>query len=71
MLFYNEDGIECGGFIYDGKKSRNGHSSGLPLTYDQYDGVQVMQLLNEDYKKGYQRFVRSSLMFNDRPSKEL
>ena len=70
MLFYNEDGIECGGFIYDGKKSRNGHSSGLPLTYDQYDGVQVMQLLNEDYKKGYQRFVRSSLMFNDRPSKE-
>ncbi|OBX19706.1 hypothetical protein LX77_01385 [Gelidibacter algens] len=70
MLFFNEDGIECGGFIYDGQKSKNGHSSGLSLTYDQYDGDQVMQLLNEDYKEGDQRFVSSSLMFNDRPSKE-
>ena len=70
MLFFNEDGIECGGFIYDGQKKKNGHSSGLSLTYDQYDGDQVMQLLNEDYKEGDKRFVSSSLMFNDRPSKE-
>lgn len=24
MLFFNEDGIECGGFIYDGKKIPKG-----------------------------------------------
>jgi len=70
MLFFNEDGIECGGFIYDGQKSKNGHSSGLSLTYDQYDGDQVMQLLTQDYKEGEKRFVSSSLMFNDRPSNE-
>ncbi|MDO6598173.1 hypothetical protein Q4512_14715 [Oceanihabitans sp. 2_MG-2023] len=70
MLFYNEDGIECGGFIYDGQKNENGHSSGLSLTYDQYDGDQVMQLLTKDYQKGDKRFVSSSLVFNDRPSKE-
>ncbi|HJV19323.1 MAG TPA: hypothetical protein VJ552_05540 [Sediminibacterium sp.] len=70
MLFFNEDGIECGGFIYDGKKNANGHSSGLSLTYDQYDGDQVIQLLTQDYKEGDKRFVGSSLMFNDRPSKE-
>ena len=70
MLFYNEDGIECGGFIYDGQKSDNGHSSGLSLTYDQYDGDQVMQLLTQDYIQDNKRFVSSSLMFNDRPSKE-
>jgi hypothetical protein len=70
MLFFNEDGIECGGLIYDGQKSKNGHSSGLSLTYDQYDGDQVMQLLTEDSKEGDQRFVSSSLVFNDRPSKE-
>lgn len=70
MLFFNEDGIECGGFIYDGQKSANGHSSGLSLTYDQYDGDQVMQLLTQDYQEGKERFVSSSLMFNDRPSKE-
>lgn len=70
MLFFNEDGIECGGFIYDGHKNPAGHSSGLSLTYDQYDGDQVMQLLTQDNKEGDKRFVSSGLMFNDRPSKE-
>lgn len=70
MLFFNEDGIECGGFIYDGQKNENGHSAGLSLTYDQYDGDQVMQLLTQDVKRGDKRFVASSLVFNDRPEKE-
>ncbi|CAM3974395.1 hypothetical protein FLCU109888_11915 [Flavobacterium cucumis] len=70
MLFFNEDGIECGGFIYDGQKNEKGHSSGLSLTYDQYDGDQVMQLLTQDYQKGDKRYVSSSLAFNDRPAKE-
>lgn len=70
MLFFNEDGIECGGFIYDGKKTKNGHSSGLSLTYDQYDGDQVMQLLTEDFGEGDKRVVSSSLVFNDQPSRQ-
>lgn len=70
MLFFNEDGIECGGFIYDGKKTENGHAAGLSLTYDQYDGDQVMQLLTQDVGKGEKRFVSSTLAFNDRPAKE-
>ncbi len=70
MLFFNEDGIECGGFIYDGAKTEEGHSSGLSLTYDQYDGDQVMQLLNQDYQKGDKRYVSTSLVFNDRPAQE-
>jgi hypothetical protein len=70
MLFFNEEGIECGGFIYDGRKTANGHSSGLSLTYDQYDGDQVMQLLTQDYKEGDRRMVSSAMMFSDRPTKE-
>lgn len=70
MLFFNEDGIECGGFIYDGQKKTNGHSAGLSLTYDQYDGDQVMQLLTQDFQKGNERYVSSTLAFNDRPAKE-
>src|SRR5690606_8297394 len=70
MLFFNEEGMECGGFIYDGQKKENGHSSGLSLTYDQYDGDQVMQLLTQDHQQGDKRFVSSSLSFNDRPAKE-
>ena len=70
MLFFNEEGIECGGFIYDGQKKGNEHSSGLSLTYDQYDGDQVMQLLTQDYNRGDKRVVSSSLVFNDRAVKE-
>jgi len=70
MLFFNEDGIECGGFIYDGTKTENGHVSGLSLTYDQYDGDQVMQLLTTDVGKGDERMVNSALTFNDRAAKE-
>jgi hypothetical protein len=70
MLFFNEDGIECGGFIYDGKKTKNGHSSGLSLTYDQYDGDQVIQLLTQDEKEGNNRWINSGLTFNDRPANE-
>ncbi|WP_126973526.1 hypothetical protein [Gynurincola endophyticus] len=67
MLFFNEEGMECGGFIYDGSKRADGHSAGMSLTYDQYDGDQVMQLLMQDYKKGDKRTIASSLVFNDGP----
>ncbi len=71
MLFFNEDGLETGGFIYDGRKTENGHSAGLSLTYDQYDGDQVMQLKTIDVKDDKNnRYVSSSLSFNDRPANE-
>jgi hypothetical protein len=66
MLYFNEDGQECGGFIYDGEKDEKGHSSGLSLTYDRYDGDQVMQLLTTDRERKGRRVVSSSLVFNDR-----
>ncbi|MCH7400833.1 hypothetical protein ACFOUP_12700 [Belliella kenyensis] len=70
MLFFNEEGMECGGFIYDGKKTENGHTAGLSLTYDQYDGDQVMQILMNDDKVGDERFVRSSIAFINQPTNE-
>ncbi|WP_196890453.1 hypothetical protein [Aureivirga marina] len=70
MLFFNEDGIECGGFIYDGAKNEKGHSAGLSLTYDQYDGDQVMQLLSTDVKEDGKRKRYNSLVFNDRNDNE-
>jgi len=70
MVFFNEEGMECGGLIYSGQKKENGHIAGLSLTFDQYDGDQVMQLLTQDYQQGDKRVVFSSLMFNDRPAKE-
>lgn len=70
MLFFNEEGIESGGFVYDGAKNEKGHSAGLSLTYDQYDGDQVMQLMTTDSKRGDKRIVSSFLAFNDRAENE-
>lgn len=70
MLFFTEDGKECGGFIYDGAKTENGHSAGLSLTYDQYDGDQVMQLITTDDQVGDKRYKAGRLVFNDRADKE-
>lgn len=70
MLFFNEEGIEAGGFIFDGSKTAQGHSAGMSLTFDKYDGDQVMQLLTVDEKRGDKRIVRSGLAFNDRPEFE-
>lgn len=70
MLFFNEEGIEAGGFIYDGSKTERGHSAGMSLTFDKYDGDQVMQLLTVDEKRGDKRVIRSGLAFNDRPEFE-
>ncbi|SEC78848.1 hypothetical protein SAMN04489761_3584 [Tenacibaculum sp. MAR_2009_124] len=66
MLFFNEDGLECGGFIYDGKKSEKGHSAGMSLTFDQYDGDQVMQLITTDEKFKGKRYKAGRLVFNER-----
>lgn len=68
MLFFNEEGMECGGLIYDGRKTDKGHTAGLSFTYDQYDGDQVMQILMQDDKVGDDRFVRSSIAFIDQPT---
>ncbi|CAM1371758.1 hypothetical protein [Tenacibaculum xiamenense] len=70
MLFFNEDGLECGGFIFDGKKKENGHSSGLSLTFDQYDGDQVMQLRTSDREIDGKRYKSGMLVFNDRGDNE-
>ncbi|MGG8495386.1 hypothetical protein ACQY1Q_03135 [Tenacibaculum sp. TC6] len=70
MLFFNEEGMECGGFIYDGKKTEKGHSSGLSLTFDQYDGDQVMQLITTDEKRNGKRYKAGRLVFNDRGDNE-
>ncbi|CAM5203516.1 hypothetical protein ALON55S_08784 [Alishewanella longhuensis] len=56
--------------IYDGSKNARGHSAGMSLTFDKYDGDQVMQLLTVDEKRGDRRVIRSGLAFNDRPEFE-
>lgn len=54
MIFYNGEGDECGGLIFDSGKNENGELySGLSLTFDQYKQDQVVQIIvneNNDYQ---------------------
>jgi len=70
MLYFNEEGTEAGGFIYDGQKNADGHSAGMSLTFDQYNGDQVMQILTTDVKRAEKRHIKSGLMFSDRAEHE-
>lgn len=49
FLFFNDEGTEQGGLIYNGRIAKNGKpSSGLSLTFDRYQQDQQMQLLGVD-----------------------
>ena len=48
MLFFNDEGTEQGGLVFDGKKNPDGYSSGLSLTFDRYEQDQQLQLIGLD-----------------------
>lgn len=61
FLFFNDEGTEQGGLIFNGKSADGKTSSGLSLTFDRYQQDQQMQLLGVD--AGGTHFA--GLTFND------
>ncbi|MES2129564.1 MAG: hypothetical protein V4463_20010 [Pseudomonadota bacterium] len=62
MLFFNDEGTENGGLIFNGSLGKDGKpSSGLSLTFDRYQQDQQLQLLGVD--DGGAHFA--GLTFND------
>ncbi|MCL3782545.1 hypothetical protein EMN47_19345 [Prolixibacteraceae bacterium JC049] len=51
MIFFNSDGDECGGLIYDGLKEE----AGLVLSIDQFKDDQIMQLQYSENPKNDKR----------------
>ena len=66
MIFFNNDGNECGGLLFDGSRDE----AGMVYSVDQYKNDQVMQLqYDEDHKErvplrsyGLKMWDRSDLM---------
>jgi hypothetical protein len=50
MLFYNDEGSESGGLIFGGRRNTNGEvaDAGGSLSFDQYGGNQIIQLIGVD-----------------------
>ena len=52
MLFYNDEGTENGGLIFGGRRNEKGEvvDSGGSLSFDNYEGKQIVQLAGVDDK---------------------
>lgn len=68
LIFFNDEGTENGGLIFDGRASADGaRHSGGSLTFDRYEQDQVVQVMaNED---GPSR--TSGLIVNDQPEQTM
>ena len=65
MIFFNEEGDEMGGLVFNSFKLPNGKTAGSGhLSFDRYKDNQVLSL---DYKENQQGKVQSGLTFYDRP----
>jgi hypothetical protein len=52
MIFYNEEGTENGGLIFNGKKENGKVNAGGSLTFDQYDRDQTVALQYDENEIG-------------------
>lgn len=63
MIFFNDDGDECGGIVYDGNKKE----ASFTYSVDQYKNDQIMQLQYQQDDDGGQRARSYGLKLWDRP----
>ncbi len=69
MIFFNDEGDESGGLIYETKKNKDGHvKSGMSITMDRYKDDQVLQLLNDETLVGEKMISQRGLFVNDFPA---
>lgn len=65
MIFFNQDGDEMGGLVFNSFKQQNGRVAGIGhLSFDRYNDNQVLSLEYNENASG----VKSGLTFYDRPA---
>ncbi|MGX5817664.1 hypothetical protein ACWKWU_05680 [Chitinophaga lutea] len=63
LMFYNEEGEECGGLIYGGARRDGQPYTSQSLTFDKYQQDQVVQLIHDQSSGGDMK----GLIVSDRP----
>ena len=69
MLFYNEEGYEAGGLVFDGKKIRGGQNSSIGLTFDGYRQDQTMSIQHNENKDSLTSYYEDGLRIMSRPDR--
>lgn len=67
MLFYNEEGYEAGGLVFNGKKIKGGQTAGIGLTMDGYRQDQSMSIQHNEKKDSLTSFYEDAIRIMSRP----
>ena len=67
LLFFNDEGDECGGLIYQAKETPKGIVSGMSITMDRYKDDQVLQLSNQEFVQNGKIVSQRGIHINDFP----
>lgn len=67
LIFFNDEGDECGGLIFGVSDENGTKSSGMSLTFDQYKNDQVIQILNNEVIREGKMMKSRGFMINDFP----
>ena len=69
MLFFNEEGYEAGGLVYDGKQISGGQKASMGLMFDGYRQDQAIALQHNEYKDSVSSYYEDGIRFTSRPDR--
>ena len=68
IIFFNNQGDECGGLVYQTKNKNGNIISGMSFTMDNYKDDQVLQILNDEYYSADGKaFIERGISINQFP----
>lgn len=68
IIFFNNQGDECGGLVYQTKEKDGNIISGMSFTMDNYKDDQVVQILNDEYYANGKAYVQRGININQYPT---
>lgn len=67
IIFFNNQGDECGGLVYETKVKNGKITSGMSFTMDNYNDDQVVQILNDEYYADGKAYIQRGININQYP----
>ncbi len=67
IIFFNNQGDECGGLVYETKVKDGKITSGMSFTMDNYNDDQVVQILNDEYYADGKAYIQRGININQYP----
>ncbi len=67
IIFFNNEGDECGGLVYQTKENNGKIISGMSFTMDNYKDDQVLQILNDEYYSDGKAYIERGISINQFP----